>query len=63
MDSEIKKLIAGVTFGIVVCIVLPVFFWIGASKMEAKAFNSVTGKHVTTWEAMWIELRVQEQSK
>ena len=37
--------------------------WVFQSKMEASAFNSVTGKSVTTWQAMWIELRVQEQSK
>ena len=37
--------------------------WVFQSKMESSAFNSVTGKTVTTWQAMWIELRVQEQSK
>lgn len=34
--------------------------WIFQSYFEAKAFNEVTGKNVTTWQAMWIELRVQE---
>ena len=37
--------------------------WIFTSKMEANAFNRVTGKSVSTFDAMFIELRVQEQSK
>jgi uncharacterized membrane protein YhfC len=41
---------------------LPIGAWVFASRMEAAAFNQVTGGHVTTWQAMWIELRVQEQS-
>lgn len=34
--------------------------WVVQSSMEASAFNRATGKSVTTWDAMWIELRVQE---
>lgn len=37
--------------------------WIGASAMEAKAYNNVTGSNVSTWDAMWIELRVQDAPK
>ena len=33
--------------------------WAFRSSMEARAYNRVTGSNVTTWEAMWIELRVQ----
>jgi len=36
--------------------------WVGSSYFEAAAFNRVTGKAVSTFDAMWIELRVQEQS-
>jgi hypothetical protein len=46
----VVMLIAGVT-------------WVVGSSMEAAAFNRVTGKSVTTWDAMWIELRVQDGSK
>ena len=38
-------------------------FWVFSSSMEAAAYNRVTGKHVSTWDAMWIELRVQESVK
>lgn len=37
--------------------------WIVSSAMEARAYNHVTGKNVSTWDAMWIELRVQEGAK
>lgn len=37
--------------------------WATASYFEAQAFNHATGKSVTTWDAMWIELRVQESAK
>ena len=30
----------------------------GSSFMEARAFNRITGSDVTTWEAVWVNLRV-----
>jgi len=42
---------------------IPTGIWVFRSAMKANAFNHATGKHVTTWDAMWIELRVQEPSK
>jgi len=27
--------------------------------LEARAFNKLAGEHVTTWDALWVELRVQ----
>lgn len=38
-------------------------FWVLSSKFEADAYFRVTGKNVSTWDAMWIELRVQEPAK
>ena len=35
--------------------------WVLHSYQEAKVFNRVTGSDVTTWEAMWITLRVSEE--
>ncbi len=55
MSDLTKGLIVGIGF-----IVLGMFLWITASYMEAQAFNRVTGKNVSTWDAMFIELRVQE---
>lgn len=37
--------------------------WVGASYFEARAYNKVTGKNVSTFDAMFIGLRVQEGAK
>jgi hypothetical protein len=34
--------------------------WWGKSTMEAAAYNRITGSDVSTWDAMWVELRVQD---
>ena len=34
--------------------------WIGGSYMEAKTYTELTGMKVTTWQAMFVELRVIE---
>jgi len=34
--------------------------WIVRSHFEAKTYTRLTGKQVSTWEAMWVELRVTE---
>ena len=35
--------------------------WVVTSHYEAKTYSRLTGKEVTTWDAMWLELRVQEE--
>lgn len=52
----------GVLFavGIALALALAVGIWVTRSHFEAEAFNRVTGSNVSTWDAMWIELRVQE---
>lgn len=50
-------------FAISFVLAVVVGIWVLKSHMEARSFNAVTGKSVTTWEAMWIELRVQEGGK
>jgi len=32
--------------------------WLVTSWQEAKAYNRLTGQKVTTWDAMWVKLRV-----
>jgi len=31
--------------------------------IEARAYERVTGKHVSQWDAYWLNLRVQEAAK
>lgn len=47
----------------VLAIMASLGIWVFESAMEAAAYNRVTGKDVSTWDAMWIELRVQEGAK
>jgi len=35
-----------------------VLFWVIGSSIEASAYERVAGIEVSTWEAMWLELRV-----
>jgi uncharacterized membrane protein len=41
-------------------LVIVFVWWIVGSYFEARAFNRVTGKDVSIFDAMFIELRVQE---
>lgn len=36
--------------------VLPII----SAHMESKTYNKLTGAHTTWWDAMWVELRVQD---
>lgn len=37
--------------------------WVVSSYFEAQSYNRLTGANVTTWDAMWIDLRVQAEPK
>lgn len=39
---------------------LPVFVWLIPSYFEARTYSRLTGADVTMWDAMWVDLRVQE---
>jgi hypothetical protein len=41
-----------------IAVTLGVTIWSVTSSIEAAAFNRVTGSNVTTWDAMWLQLRV-----
>ena len=40
-----------------------VCFQVFSAYMEAQTYNRVTGSNVSTWEALWVELRIQEGVK
>lgn len=33
--------------------------WVTPSYFEARAFENATGRHVSTWDAMFVQLRVE----
>lgn len=49
--------------GIFVVLLLVLGSWPLQSYFEARAYERVTGKHVSTWDAMFLDLRVQESPK
>ncbi len=34
--------------------------WVAHSYYESETYNRLTGAHTTWWDAMWVELRVQD---
>lgn len=56
MDDEVKFIGGLIAIVIVVCIALMVV----SSHFESKTYNKLTGANTTTWDAIWVELRVQD---
>lgn len=40
--------------------VLALTLWVLLAFLEARSFERITGRHVSTWDAMFIQLRVQD---
>lgn len=40
------------------CLSVPAAIWVVASHFEAATFTKMTGKPASTWDAMWVNLRV-----
>lgn len=47
----------------VVCLAILLGCWVFYSANEAAAYERITGKKVSTWDAMFVELRIQESAK
>ena len=58
-DGEI---VAGVVTFVACCALAIGFAWAGAAQ-EAAAYERVTGVKVSTWDALWLELRVDGSGK
>ena len=51
---------------VVLCVLLFAIIiggWVGYSFFEAKTYNKITGSNLTTFDAMFVELRIQESVK
>lgn len=61
MDEE-TRVSAGVGVVIGAALLLAVGVCaVGSAYFEAEAYNRATGQHVSTWDALWLELRVEGQ--
>jgi hypothetical protein len=62
-EAARKARAAGAKVLIVSLVVLFLLSWVGGSYMEARTYSRLTGKDVSTWDAMWVDLRIQEGAK
>jgi hypothetical protein len=60
--EELVHVLATLSAAAIVCAVAMAVLAV-ASYFEAQSYNRVTGANVSTWDAMWLDLRVQEQTK
>lgn len=60
--KNLKKLFTDFAplLAVVAVITVPLGLWLLKCHLEASAFNRLTGKHATAWDAMWVQLRVQQ---
>lgn len=40
-----------------------ILYWVISSTFEANSYEYITGKHVTVWDAMWVDFVVQNGAK
>ena len=50
----LKVLAVGLSVILLIVVVVP----LACAHMEAKTYNKLTGSHVSTWDALWVQLRV-----
>lgn len=62
-DHDKIMMFAVVPAMLVFVFLFAVAFRVMSARFEAAAYERVTGKHVTTWDAIWLDLRVQEEVK
>ena len=58
--EETRKNVKIIRIGCAAIMALGVGWWVFSSWLEASTYAKLTGKDVSTWDAMWVELRVQE---
>ena len=60
--SLIEKLLIP-ALAVIACAIIALVLWVVPSYFEARSYNKLTGSNVSTWDAMWVELRVDGGSQ
>jgi hypothetical protein len=47
----------------VISIIIVILVWVGFSFFQAQSFNNLTNKNVSTWQAMFLNLKVEQKVK
>jgi hypothetical protein len=55
-----EKLVMSIT---IILILMVCAIGISQPYFESRTYERLTGKHVTYWDAVWCDLRIQEQVK
>lgn len=55
-DKTMNRLLITAFVSVIVGLIL--FFTLIGPYMEARTFNKLTGANVSTWDAIWVNLRV-----
>ncbi len=63
MSRDVTASWAIIVIAVLVGITVGPAIWVVRSRFEAQAYNRVTGAHVSTWDAMWLDLRVMESPR
>ena len=61
MNEDLKTIILQIVL-MIAAFLLAIGIWVGYSFFEARTFNKLTGSNISTFDAMFIQLRVQEPS-
>jgi len=57
--TNLTRLEQVIVIATVVFIVWQPIAWVARSKIEAMEYNRLTGARVTTWQAMFVEFRIE----
>ena len=58
LDTDNPKVMTVIVAGFLFILIS---IWLISSYFEASTFNALTGRNVSTWQAMWVRLRVQDE--
>lgn len=61
LRAELKRRNESMGCSVVMCLGLLLavpIVWVGKSYQEARTFKRLTGREVSTWDAMFVELRI-----
>jgi hypothetical protein len=63
MSHEDRSLIVAMVAYVLAVLGIFGLFWASASYFESRSYNRLAGASTTTWDAMWLELRVNGESQ
>ncbi len=63
MNKSDRDVLLASVGAFVVLVVIGCLWTVAAASFESSAYNRLTGAHTTWWDAVWLDLRVQDTPK